>query len=325
WRNAAQVPPMSQGTLLQPEARHLGGVFSSWLQNQFQYFQIQTLDVIQMPRPPVLEMNFVGAFQPTDNAGRDIYKLGRIWELTSTRYLLGQDGYLMLLNEQFDRGRNRISIRERFQFTAKKGATGNIGQYDVTTVPSTSGPLAVFEFKGALPRAGIYTQWTSGLTNMVNHTNGTNVIYCEASLPMLVAPEFDPHTHVLITEAIPAPSGTPPKDGVTNSVSNVDIQPRSVSMKVEVAQDAVLLLNDRHSPTWHVYVDGVERPLLRANYLMRAVQLKAGDKEVVFKFEPTAKYLKVTVASMAASLALLIWWPLRAKKQTLTPPAPAAK
>ncbi|HEY1172658.1 MAG TPA: YfhO family protein [Verrucomicrobiae bacterium] len=325
WRNATEVSPLSRSYLLTPEANHFGGVFSAWLQNQYQYYQIQSLDIIQMPRPPVLELNYIMNFKPTDNTtGSDLYKLSRVWELTSTRYLVGLEGYLPILNQQFDRGRNRFSIKEKFQFTAKPGATGNIGQYDVTTAPSDKGPLAIFEFTGALPRAHIYTQWESGMSNSILYTNMGAVTTNEAALPMIAAPDFDPQMKVLISETIPAPASSPAKEGMTNRVSDVNIQSRSVSMKVEVAQDSVLLLNDRHSPNWHVYVDGAERPLLRANYLMRAVQLKPGDKEVIFKFEPTAKYLKITVASMAVALGLLVWWPLREKRQAASP-EPAAK
>lgn len=326
WRNAAELAPLSRQYLLTQESMHLGGVFNNWLQQHFQYYGIESLDISQMPRPPQLEANYFMHCRPSSPDGRDSYKIPRLWELTSTRFILGQEGYLMSLNGQLDGNRNRFSIREKFQLAAKPGATGNIGPNDVTTVTTPNGPMAVFEFAGALPRATIFTNWTSGLSNSITYTNAGALVENEAALPMLFAADFDPSAKVLIAETIPDPA--PPKNDGTNSVSDVNIQERSVSMKVEVVQDAVLLLNDRHSPNWHVYVDGAERPLLRANYLMRAVQLKPGDKEVVFKFEPTAKYLKITFASMAASLVLLVWWPLREKKQPVTAPkpeAPAAK
>ncbi len=323
WRNAAEMMPLSRRYLLAPGSENLGPIFNNWLQQHFQYYSIQSLDITQMPRAPVLEENYMAIFRPSRPDGQDAYKISRLWELTSTRFILGQEGYLMALNQQFDRGQNRFSVREKFQFAVKPGVTKNIGAHDITTQPSPNGPMAVFEYGGALPRAMIYTQWESGTTKIVTYTNGASTVTGEAALPILAAPEFNPLAKVLIAESIPAPSGNPPKEGATNSVSNVAIQARSVSMKVEVAQDAVLLLNDRHSPTWHVYVDGVERPLLRANYIMRAVQLKPGDKEVVFKFEPTAKYLKLTFASIAAALGLLIWWPLRERKQAASSPAAA--
>ncbi len=57
--------------------------------------------------------------------------------------------------------------------------------------------------------------------------------------------------------------------------------------------------------SWKVYIDGEEAPLLRANYLLRAVMVPAGDHEVVFEFRPVSYYTgeKITLAS---SLVLLL-------------------
>lgn len=309
WRNAAEMMPLSRSYLLTQESFSIGMIFNNWLQQHFQYYRIQSLDISQMSRPPLQEANFFAAFRPSQGQ-QDLYKIPRAWELTSTRYILGQAGYLQALNEQFDGNKRRFTIDKLFQLAGKPGATGALGPDDVTAIYSTNGPLAVFEFKGALPRASIYTNWISGLTN-------------ETSLAILTDSKFDPAAQVLITETIPAPGGQVKADG-KNAVSDVDIQPRSVTMKVEVAQDAVLLLNDRYSPNWHVYVDGVQRPLLQANYLMRGVQLKAGDKEVAFKYEPTAKYLKVSFAAIFITFGLVIWWPIRARREAAQKQAPAA-
>ena len=307
WRNAAEVMPLTRSYLLTQESSNIGGIFNNWLQQHFQYYRIQSLDISQMPRPPIMEVNYFNAFRPNSQNGQDLHKIPRLWQLTSTRYILGQAGYIGVLNDQFDVTQKRFKIDQLFQLAAKPGVDLKaVGPDDITTAPSTNGPLAIFEFKGALPRAVIYTNWTSGLTN-------------ESALSILQDAKFDPESQVLISEQIPAPSGNAKPDA-KNGVTDLNIEARSVTVKVEVAQDAVLLLNDRHSPNWHVYVDGAERPLLQANYLMRGVQLKAGDKEVVFKFEPTAKYLKISFASIAVAFGLLIWWPLRERKNA----APAA-
>lgn len=310
WRNAAEISPMTRSYLLTQESGNLGMVFNNWLQQHYQFYRIQSLDITQMPRPPVMEVNYFNTFRPSNSNVQDFYKIPRLWELTSTRYILGQAGYIKVLNEQFDGGRNRFAIDQLFQLAAKPGVTGNIGPNDITTAPTTNGPLAIFEFKGALPRAVIYTNWTSGLAD-------------ESALPILQDSKFNPETRVLITETLPPPANNPAIKSGTSDVRDVTILARSVSMKVDVIQDSVLLLNDRHSPNWHVYVDGTQRPLLRANYLMRGVQLKPGDKEVVFKFEPTAKYLKVSCAAIFAAFGLLIWWPLRERKQSAAPSAAA--
>ena len=56
---------------------------------------------------------------------------------------------------------------------------------------------------------------------------------------------------------------------------------------------------------WKAYVDGKEVPILRANYLLRALQLPGGNHEVVFKFEPKS-YHTGELISLIASILLVI-------------------
>src|SRR6185369_8087827 len=67
-----------------PFDRFLGpsGVYSiEWVQHHFPYYNIQTLDVIQLPRPPADIAAFQGAMTTSSGV--------RLWQLTNTRFLLG--------------------------------------------------------------------------------------------------------------------------------------------------------------------------------------------------------------------------------------------
>ena len=72
-------------------------------------------------------------------------------------------------------------------------------------------------------------------------------------------------------------------------------------------QPAVLLLNDNYDPLWRVSVDGTPQPLLRANALMRAVELAAGDHTVEFQFRVSPGPLLISLAGLVLSLGLLGW------------------
>ncbi|MNW00043.1 hypothetical protein D3C71_1954890 [compost metagenome] len=53
-----------------------------------------------------------------------------------------------------------------------------------------------------------------------------------------------------------------------------------------------------------MYVDGVKKPYFRADYVLRAAQLEAGNHKVEFKFEPVSYYMGEKI-SLAGSLLLL--------------------
>ena len=59
-----------------------------------------------------------------------------------------------------------------------------------------------------------------------------------------------------------------------------------MSVQVDAAAPAWLVVNEVSAPGWQATVDGVESTLLRANGLFRAVCVPAGRHEVAFRFSP---------------------------------------
>lgn len=55
---------------------------------------------------------------------------------------------------------------------------------------------------------------------------------------------------------------------------------------------------------WNMYIDGVQKPYFRADYVLRAAQLPAGNHKIEFKFEPKSYYMGEKI-SLAGSILLL--------------------
>lgn len=55
---------------------------------------------------------------------------------------------------------------------------------------------------------------------------------------------------------------------------------------------------------WNMYIDEVKKPYFRADYVLRAAQLEAGNHKVEFKFEPVSYYMGEKI-SLAGSILLL--------------------
>ena len=78
-----------------------------------------------------------------------------------------------------------------------------------------------------------------------------------------------------------------------NSDSNSSIQlvkysPSRLTYSVNVQSPKLAVFSEIYYPHgWNVKVDGVERPLLKADYFLRAVSLEKGDKEIVMEFNPS--------------------------------------
>ncbi len=271
----------------------LGVYRIEWAQQTFPFYNIQSLDIIQMPRMPEDLAAYYGALSPRTEADAPLY--ARLWELTNTRYLIGATGFINLMNRQLDPGKERFQIAERFDVAIKTNVTQATGSEDLTVVsspPSPDGALAVFDFTGALPRAKLYSNW------QVN-TNDEEVLSTLANL------QFDPAKTVLVS--------TPQKDfpaqatnANTGTVEFANYDPKDVVLDAKATTPSILLLNDRYDPHWRVTVDGQPASLLRCNFIMRGVYLTPGEHTVKFYFRLPRGLLFVTLFAYAVGLALVI-------------------
>jgi hypothetical protein len=224
-------------------------------QHLFPYNNIQSIDIIQMPRQPEDYRAYLGALGN---------KLQRYWQLTNTRYFLGPAGMADRVNADFDPEQKRF--RQVLAFTLK--AAGNYP----TVETNTTGPFALFEFGGALPRAKLYGRWES--------------LADEAALARLADSKFDPTASVLVATATEVAACAPDAKPEAGTVNIVTYSPKRILLRANATAPAVLLFNERFEPNWKLRVDGRPAPLLRCNYLMRGAFVPPGDHSVEFSFEP---------------------------------------
>ena len=245
-----------------------------WLQYNFQYYNIQAIEVSQMPREIdyYLPFNRALAANPV-----------RLWQLTNTRYILGHASFAEAFNQQFDPQQRRFRLRLPFELA-------QLSPNNFSANVTSNGPLGLLEFTGALPRAKLYSHW------LVN-TND------DATLKQLVSPDFDPAQTVLVEDSIPLAQGTN-SQVAPGTVEITRYSSRHIELKATAKVPSLLLFNERYDPVWTVWVDGKPEPLLRCNYLMRGVQIPAGDHSIVFKYEPKANGFFLTLACVVAGLLL---------------------
>jgi hypothetical protein len=262
-----------------------------WKQQLFQYYDIQSLDVVMMPRAPVDYVAFESElfFDRTTNT---LHRITRRWQLTNTRYLLGAAGFIEVLNQQIDPVKQRFRAVTRFDIAPKPGIMNPTGLDELTAVIKPDGQYAVIDFTGALPRAKLYANWQVSTND-------------QATLTKLASTEFDPAQTVLVADPLPLPSPGSVTNQNAGTVEFTNYAPKNIVMQAKADGPAVLLLNDRFDSNWKVSVDGKPEKLLRCNYLMRGVCLQAGPHRVEFRFEPPMNAFYASVAAVGIGLLLL--------------------
>ncbi|HLH20955.1 MAG TPA: YfhO family protein [Chloroflexota bacterium] len=145
---------------------------------------------------------------------------------------------------------------------------------------------------------------------------GARVVPDDAEqLAILAAADFDPRREVLLAAPPPTESAGPPASPGAPVGQAVMRQSDANHLEFEVsgqAEGSYLLLSEVDFPGWRAEVDGAERPVLRADYALRAVPLHAGDHIVRLSYEPGSLRLGALITLLAAvgAAALLVWWSL---------------
>jgi len=90
------------------------------------------------------------------------------------------------------------------------------------------------------------------------------------------------------------------------SIALLDHKPPYLKYETNSSSKGIAVFSEIFYPKgWHAFIDGTEVPILRANYVLRALEVPAGKHTIEFKFEPKP-YIVGNAVTMASGWILLI-------------------
>ena len=129
----------------------------------------------------------------------------------------------------------------------------------------------------------------------------------EEALDQIAAPDFKPGREVILEGPGLDPSISDRGDDAALQIPLVRGRLNdSVGLRVNMPWPGFVVLNEAAFIGWTVAVDGVERPLLIANGIVRAVEVPAGEHRVLFKYRTPGLRVGV-VTTLLTLLALGLW------------------
>ncbi|MDA0745018.1 MAG: hypothetical protein O2954_00745 [bacterium] len=126
-------------------------------------------------------------------------------------------------------------------------------------------------------------------------------------LQHLSNPEFPPTQTAILETEPPGFTPDPDPDLQTDRLELLSYKEREGHIELQVSSQGprLLVISENYHPFWNVYVDGKIEPLLRANYVWKAVALRAGEHRVEFRFrDPIA--VACRWISLLSTLGLII-------------------
>jgi hypothetical protein len=148
------------------------------------------------------------------------------------------------------------------------------------------------------------------LTNPYGNGNAwlvSKVVIAEnADEEMRLLGEIDTKTTLVADKTLSDQINLQPKPDSTAAISLISYKPNHLQYAFSATEDQVAVFSEiYYDKGWNVYINGEKAPYFRANYLLRAMNLKAGTYQIDFRFEPKSYSVGNSIA-LASSLILLL-------------------
>lgn len=130
------------------------------------------------------------------------------------------------------------------------------------------------------------------------------------------------HEIVVDKQVVPEITAIQGRD-TTATIRLKSYAPNRLVYDVDSESDQIAVFSEiYYKDGWKAYVNGQEAPYFRANYLLRAMPLKAGNYEVEFRFDPSIVSVSKTLSLISSFLLLLLagvalYFSYRKKEQNL--------
>ena len=266
---------------------NFAGLCHWWLENDYPYNDIESLEIDQAPRMQMMDRSYLGNFM--GNSNTNLTPSTRLWQLTNTRYIFGDAPLEPALNA-LGTPKNSFRTLMRMDLVPKRDYTQVEDAGDLTIQTNSQGSLALIEFTRALPRAKLFAHW--------------EVMKDAAALQTLASPQFDPEKTVLVDEEPPGAPATVQPGADPGTVEITQYASRDLMLQADAKTSAVLLLNDHTGEYWNVWLDKKPAAILRCNYIMQGVFVPPGRHEIEFRYQPPQKMLYTSLTACALGILL---------------------
>ena len=91
-----------------------------------------------------------------------------------------------------------------------------------------------------------------------------------------------------------------------NPVEIINYEDQKVEIEADIKTHGFLVLSDSFYPGWKVRIDGTEGKILRANYLVRAVELDPGKHKVEFYYDPVSFRVGLIISLFASGIVVIL-------------------
>ena len=127
--------------------------------------------------------------------------------------------------------------------------------------------------------------------------------------------EFDPANEAIVDKRFTNYfEGFNAKADSTAHISLISYQPNNLVYESSSTKEGFVVFSEIYYENgWNAYIDGEQVPYVRANYVLRAMRIPAGEHKIEFKFHPKAFYTGQKISFASSIILLLLFFGLAGK------------
>ena len=149
-----------------------------------------------------------------------------------------------------------------------------------------------------MPLQNIYAQGNGWFVDKINYVADANAEYAGVG-------KIDVRHEAVADKKFESVLGKAQSNDSTAKVKLVKYEPNNLQYTIESKKGGVVVFAEIYYPGWTATIDGQPAELGRVNYILRALNVKAGKHTVVLDFHPTSISTTETIAYIAIVILLL--------------------
>ena len=149
-----------------------------------------------------------------------------------------------------------------------------------------------------MPLQNIYAQGNGWFVDKINYVADANAEYAGVG-------KIDIRHEAVADKKFESVLGKAQSNDSTAKVKLVKYEPNNLQYTIDSKKGGVVVFAEIYYPGWTATIDGQPAELGRVNYILRALNVKAGKHTVVLDFHPTSISTTETIAYIAIVILLL--------------------
>lgn len=151
----------------------------------------------------------------------------------------------------------------------------------------------------AIPLRNPYAQGSGWFVDKINYVGNANEELDGIS-------SIDVSHEAVADKCFEQQLGQPQPLDTAATVRMTAYEPNNMKYEVNSEKGGILVFSEVYYPGWTATVDGQEVPMGRVNYLLRAINIKAGKHQVVLDFHPKSVRTTETIAYVSFTIMVLL-------------------